>query len=131
LLNPEEDVATALRDFGERVLKTFHTPQKLAAWRMLIAAANDPNVGRLFYENGPARGMQYVERYFDAVMKAGNLRRADARVAAAHFRALVESEVDELGLFNVRPELNDEEIRAIVARAVDVFMRAYGPTPRA
>lgn len=129
LLNPEAGVATALQDFGERVLKTFHTPQKLVARRMVIAAANDSNVGRLFYENGPARGMQYVERYFDGVMKAGNLRQADPRVAAAHFRALVESEVAEPGLLNALPEMKDEEIRAIVARAVDVFMRAYGPTP--
>lgn len=128
LLNPEEaDVATALQDFGERVLKTFHTPQKLAARRMVIAAAADSNVGRLFYENGPARGMQYIERYFDDVMKAGHLRQADPRVAAIHFRALVESEVDEPGLLNARPELDDEQIRATVARAVDVFMRAYGP----
>lgn len=131
LLNPAEDVATALRDFGERVLKTFHTPQKLAARRMIIAAANDSNVGRLFFENGPARGMQYMERYFDSVMKAGHLRKADARVAAVHFRALVESEVDEPGLLNARSELSGEEIRAVVARAVDVFMRAYGPSQRA
>ncbi|PAU60580.1 TetR family transcriptional regulator [Pseudomonas sp. PIC25] len=127
LLNPEADVATVLQAFGERVLKTFHTLEKISAWRMVIAAANDPEVGRLFYENGPARGIQYVERYFDSVMKAGNLRKTIPRVAAAHFRALVESEVDEPGLFNARPELKDEEIREIVARAVDVFMRAYGP----
>lgn len=127
LLNPDADVATTLQEVGERLLKTFHTLEKLAAWRMVIAAANDPDVGRLFYENGPARGIQYVERYFDSVMKAGNLRKADPRVAASHFRALVESEVDEPGLFNARPELKDEEIRVIVARAVNVFMRAYGP----
>lgn len=127
LLNPEADVATVLQAFGERIIKTFHTPEKLAAWRMVVAAANDPEVGRLFYENGPARGLQYVERYFDGVMKAGNLRKADPRVVAAHFRALVEAEVDMPGLLNAMPELMDEEIHAIVTRAIEVFMRAYGP----
>lgn len=130
LLNPDADVATSLRDFGVGVLKTFHTPQKLASWRMVIAAAaHAPDVGRLFYENGPAQGMKLVERYFAGVMDAGKLRRADPRVMAAHFRGLLESEVDEPGLFNALPELTDEQIDAAVGRAVDVFMRAYGPSP--
>jgi hypothetical protein len=40
----------------------------------------------------------------------------------------VESEVEEAGILNARPPLSHEEIHAVVARAVDVFMRAYGPT---
>lgn len=128
LLDPDQEVATALKGFGERVLKTFHTPQKLAIRRMVIAAAaHNPEVGRLFYENGPAQGMKQVERYFVGVMKAGKLRQADPKAAAAHFRGLLESEVEEPGLFNARAELDDELIAAVVQRAVDVFMRAYGP----
>lgn len=128
LLQPGEDVAATLRNVGERVLKTFHTPQKFAVRRMMIAAANDSNAGKLFYENGPARGMQHLAHYFDAVMNAGYLRRADAKVAAAQFRALLEAEVEEMGLLNIRTTLTDEEIHAYADRAVDVFMRAYGPT---
>jgi AcrR family transcriptional regulator len=127
VLDQGEDVAATLQEFGEQLLETFHTPQRLIAWRMVIAAAADPAVGRMFYENGPARGLEHVQRYFERTMQAGQLRSADARVAAAQFRALVEAEVAELGLFNVRPTLGDEEMRTVVVRAVDVFMRAYGP----
>ncbi len=128
LLDPNEDVITTLTDFGERVLATFHTPQKVAAWRMMIpAAANHPEVGRLFYENGPCRGMKYLENYFAAVMKAGKLRNADPRVMTAHFIALTEAEVGEPGLFNARPELDAAQIKAVIERAIDVFIRAYGP----
>ncbi|MBL8483506.1 MAG: TetR/AcrR family transcriptional regulator C-terminal domain-containing protein, partial [Rhodocyclaceae bacterium] len=63
------------------------------------------------------------------VMQAGQLRPADPWVAACHFRALVESEVEEPGLFNARPELTDEQIAGVVTRAVDAFMRAYAPPP--
>lgn len=128
LLKPEENVAATLQEFGEQVLKTFHTPQRILARRMVIAAAGDSDVGRMFYENGPAKALKYVERYFESVMQAGHLRKTDAKVAAAHFRALVEAEVEEAGLLNARPKLSEEEIRTFVARAVDVFMRAYGPT---
>jgi len=127
VLDKGEDVAATLQAFGEQLLKTFHTPERLVAWRLVIAAAADSAVGRMFYENGPAKGLEHVQRYFERVMQAGHLRAADARVAAAQFRALVEAEVAELGLFNVRPTLSDEEIRAVVVRAVDVFMRAYAP----
>ncbi|UCV17834.1 hypothetical protein [Ferribacterium limneticum] len=37
-----------LTEFGKRVLKILHSPQKLAAQHMAIAAAHDPAVGRLF-----------------------------------------------------------------------------------
>lgn len=127
LLDAGRDVAATLQEFGEQILKTFHTPQRLVAWRQVVAAAADPAVGRMFYENGPAKGLEHVQRYFEREMQAGHLRVADARVAAAQFRALVEAEVDQAGLFNVRPALGDEEIRTLVERAVDVFMRAYGP----
>lgn len=127
LLDRGEDVAATLQEFGEQILKTFHTPQRLVAWRLVVAAATDPAVGRMFYENGPAKGLEHMQRYVERVMQAGQLRSADARVAAAQFRALVEAEVQQAGLFNVRPALRDDEIHALVERAVDVFMRAYGP----
>ncbi len=128
LLDPDEDVKATLQSFGERVTKSFHTPQKLAIKRMIIAAAaTNPELGRQFYENGPARGMKFVQRYFESVMTAGKLRQADPKVAAAHFRGLLESELLEPGLFNVQLQRSDEQIVAVVERAVDAFMRAYGP----
>ncbi|MBX3667141.1 MAG: TetR/AcrR family transcriptional regulator [Rhodocyclaceae bacterium] len=127
LLNPEQDVTSTLKVFAERGLKTFQSLRRIATRRILIAAASNAEVGTQFYEHGPRRGMQMLARYFEGVMNAGQLRRADPWVAACHFRALVESEVDEPGLFNARPDLTDEQIHATVARAVDIFMRAYGP----
>ena len=130
LLKPDEDVTVTLQGFGERVFKTFYSPQKLAARRMVIAAANHSQIGRLFYENGPAQGMKYLEAYFAGVMHAGKLRPADPRVVAAHFRGLLEGEIYEPALLNALPELSDDELAAIVRRAVDVFMLAYGAHAR-
>lgn len=126
LLDVEEDVAVTLQEFGEQALKIFHAPQRILARRMVIAAAADSDVGRVFFENGPAKGLEHMARYFGRVMEAGLLRKADAKVAAAQFRALIEAEVEEAGLLNARPPLKDDEIQGYVARAVDVFMRAYG-----
>lgn len=126
LLDPTEDVASVLKRVGKFVLRNFHTPQKLATRRMVIGASINPAIGKLFYENGPKKGMKFLERYFESVMNNGKLRTADAHVVACHFRGLLDSEALEAGLFNVVTELSDKRIAGIVDRAVDVFIRAYG-----
>lgn len=126
LLEPSDDLPATLQRFGEGVMHNFLTLEGLAARRMLIAAtANQPGAGRLFYENGPAKGMQFTAQFFAQAMNAGQIAHADPNVVAAHFRGLLESEVGESGLFNARPELTPQEIQAAVARAVGVFIKAY------
>lgn len=128
LLQPSDDLPATLQRFGEGMMSTLLTLDALAARRMLIAAAaNQPEAGRRFYQNGPGKGMQLTARFFEEAMNAGQLRRVDPKVAAAHFRGLLESEVCDQGLFNARPELSQTEITAVVERAVGAFMAAYGP----
>jgi len=125
-LDPSRDVSESLKEFGHRILTNFHTPQRMAVRRMVIAAAVDPAVGRLFYAQGPLKGLQYLERYFAASIAAGRLRDADPRVVACHFQGLLTAEVNEVGLLNVRTTLSQQEVQTIVDRAVDAFVRAYG-----
>lgn len=127
VLDPAADIAETLQSFGELVLGTFYSLKMLSTRRMIIAAANRSDIGKLYYEQGPAKAFKIVQAYFAAAMDAGSIRRADPRVVEAHWRGLVSSEVLDSGLFNARPDLEHAEIRAIVSRAVEVFMRAYGP----
>lgn len=131
LLDPGKDVATTLSSFGQHVLKAFHTPQALGVNRMVIAASVNPEIGRIFYEQGPARALSYLEQYFSRVIADGHLRSADPHVVACHFFGLLESEVHQAGLFNVVTQLSDKEVKGTVARAMDVFLRAYGRVPGA
>lgn len=127
VLDPAADnIAETLQLFGERALSTFHSPDMLSTKRMVIAAANRSDIGKLFYERGPAKAFKIAADFFAAAMEAGRIRRADPRVVEAHWRGLLTSEVQDAGLLNARPELRPDEIKAIVARAVEVFLRAYG-----
>lgn len=125
LLDPARDIELTLKEFGRHALKHFHTPQRFAATRMLIAAAADPKIGQMFYEQGSVRAMKLTERYFTSLIETGQLRKADPVVVARHFRGLLESEVHEAGLFNVRTTLEEAYIAEVVDRAVDIFLRAY------
>lgn len=138
LLDPSRDVESLLREFGRQALKGAHTPQRfaatrmlVAATRMLVAAAADPEVGRLFYEQGSARAMKFLENYFASLIATGQIRQANPAVVASHFRALLDSEVFELGLLNVKTTLDDAFIAEVVDRAVDVFLWAYRSHPTA
>jgi AcrR family transcriptional regulator len=125
LLDPTRGVEETLKEFGRHALRCFHTPQRFAATRMLIAAAANPELGRMFYEQGSVRAMKLTEKYFTSVIEMGQLRKSDPVVMARHFRGLLESEVHEAGLFNVKATLSEEHITEVVDRAVDVFLRAY------
>lgn len=132
LLDPDAEVGATLRRFGAGVIRTYYSPQKLSTWRMIIAAsARYPQMGRLYYTNGPAQGVQLLEQhYFRRIIAGGKLCASDPRVACAHFLGLLKSEVDEPALFGTLPELTDEELARIVERAVDTFLRAYAPAPK-
>ncbi len=131
MLDPGEPVDIALTKFGRYILKDFHTPASLGVQRMVIAAAVNPAIGKIYYERGPARATQYLGNYFAALIQAGKVRDTDPHVMACHFYGLLESEVHQAGLFNVLTTLDDERIEATVARALDVFLRAYGCTSKA
>ena len=127
LLQPSDDLMATLRNVGARGLEMLYSPEKQAARRMMITASADEAFGREFYERGTEQGMKLLENFFAEVIAAGQLRPSDARVAAAHFRALIEAEVIEPWLCNVLPPLTAAQIEGCVDRAVTVFMAAYGP----
>jgi AcrR family transcriptional regulator len=124
-LDPAADVATTLKLVSTQLVQIFYTPERYATTRMIIAASTNAEVGRMFYEQGYRVGIKFFEDYFARLIQAGRLREADPRIVACHFRALVESEVNNEGLFNILPPLTDAQITGFVDRAIDVFMRAY------
>ncbi|MVT05948.1 hypothetical protein CD006_25670 [Enterobacter sp. 10-1] len=121
----EEDCQYALIKFGQYILTSFHTPQSLAVRRMMIAASTNPDLGRLFYQQGSARVVYHLEKYFKPFIEKGYFYNADPHVVACHYFGLLESEINEAGLYNVIVQLSERQISNIVSRAVEVFMRAY------
>ncbi|MFM9500483.1 TetR/AcrR family transcriptional regulator C-terminal domain-containing protein, partial [Streptomyces galilaeus] len=67
-----------------------------------------------------------VAAFLTAAIQDGRLRRADPTIAALHYFALLGAELYEPVALGVREQASDSEISAIVDRAVDVFLTAYG-----
>ena len=117
-----------LTRFGERMLDVLtHDESALAVYRMVVAEAGRSNVGQLFYDAGPAEAMEAIARVMAAAMDRGELRRSDPKVAAAQFTALVTAETDMRLFQKDPPPLTLEQIRQMVSRALEMFLRGAAP----
>ncbi len=116
--------------FGERMMVVLtNDASALAVYRMVVAEAGHSVVGQLFDESGPAQLGEALAALFGRAIERGELRRADPKVLAAHFSALVTAETSNR-LYQMDPQpMALDAIRQMVRRAVDMFL--LGAAPRA
>jgi AcrR family transcriptional regulator len=122
------DPQAALRNFGTSVLNFICSAEQVEVRRLMIAEASRSGTGKLFFDKLTALRAQ-IASFLDACMESGLLRLDDPDLAADHLGALLEAEVLEPLLLNVREAAPDEGETALAARrAVAAFLRAYAPT---
>lgn len=116
--------------FGEQMMVVLtHDASALAVYRMVVAEAGHSVVGQLFDESGPAQLGEALAALFERAIERGEVRRADPKVLAAHFSALVTSETSNR-LYQMDPApIALKDIRRMVRRAVEMFL--LGAAPRA
>lgn len=124
-----DDIGEALRTFGERFLGALYAPEVQAMRHLAIASSGKTELGRLIYEHGVLRSQTLVAEALSAAMGRGKLRRADPAVVTRQLYALLEAELIDRFLFQLPGAVGPDEIRGVTARAVAVFMAAYGPEP--
>lgn len=125
-----EDIAASLRHFGESLLGFLYSPGIRTQRHLAIAESGRTELGRLAYERGVLRSQNLMSDFLRAAMASGKLRQADPDVMTRQLYALLEAELIDRFLFQLLGEVGTEEIRALTARAVEVFMAAYGPPAR-
>lgn len=122
-----QDMTEALEKFGRGLLTLLYSPQVQAVRRLIVAEAGRSDLGRQCYALGPARNEAAMAVFLQHAMDNGQLRQADARIAALHLRGLLEAEWLDRFMFQTLQPITDDEIHATVQRAVAAFMAAYGP----
>ena len=126
-LDPNDrDVEAALRRLGVAFVKFLCRPEKASAIRTVIAIADRmPDLGRKFYERGPARGIAQLADYLTAQVGAGVLAIEDCEIAAAQFIETCHAMLFKPVLFNFAAAPSPEQIERVVRIAVKVFLAAY------
>jgi AcrR family transcriptional regulator len=122
----DRDVGAVLTRLGVAYVRFLCRPEKASAIRTVIAIADRmPEVGRKFYEHGPARGMARLTEYLNTQIEAGVLIIDDVEVAAAQLMEAYQAMLFKPMVFNFAPAPTQQQIERVVRRAVATFLAAY------
>lgn len=126
-LDPNDhDVGATLTRLGVAYVKFLCRPEKASAIRTVIAIADRmPEVGRRFYESGPATGIARLADYLATQVEAGVLAIEDCKIAAAQFMESTHAMLFKPIVFNFAPAPTQEQVERSVGIAVKVFLAAY------
>src|SRR3984893_14164413 len=126
-LDPNDhDVEAVLTRLGFAYIRFLCRPEKASAIRTVIAIAERmPELGRKFYESGPAKGIAKLAAYIAAQVEVGVLAVEDCEVAAAQLMEAYQAMLFKSMVFNFVREPSPQQIERVVPIAVKVFLAAY------
>jgi AcrR family transcriptional regulator len=126
-LDPNDHAVEAvLTRLGNAYVRFLCRPQKASAIRTVIAIADRmPDLGRKFYESGPARGIGQLASYIAAQVEAGVLVVEDCEIAAAQLMEACQAMMFKSMVFNFAREPSPQQIERVVRIAVATFLAAY------
>ncbi len=119
-----------LRKLGLNLLDFLTLANSLSFCRIMVAeAVRAPELGRIFYAQGPAHVHRELARYLGRVARRGELRCPEPELAAKLFLGAIVANYQILGL--IAPDFEPftgKKMRAHVEEAVALFLARYGPS---
>ena len=122
----DHDVEAQFLRLGRDFVRFLCTPTRVSPLRTVISIADRmPELGKRFYETGPAYGIARVARYLEDQVAAGVLAIEDCELAAAQFLDSCQSTTFKPLMFNAAGPPSEKRIDYVVRRAVKTFLAAY------
>lgn len=126
-INFDRPVAEVLPDIADRMIAFITSEFGQRVFRMCVAESERfPELGREFYETGPARVRRHLENYFFAAVEQGELRITDFALAADQFHELCKADIFHKLVFNLQREFSPAERARVINGAVATFLARYG-----
>jgi AcrR family transcriptional regulator len=96
-------------------------------FRICVAEADRfPELGRQFYNSGPAVMRREMAAYFEQAEARGELRIDDRILAVDQFAEMCKADIWPRLIFGVTKSVTAAEIERVVEGAVETFMARYG-----
>src|SRR5437773_1384780 len=113
--DPERDIPTTLRDFGDAYIAMICRPGGGSAIRTVMAIAERmPDVGRRYYERVLEKTINRLAVYLDAHVKLGELAIEDCQLAAWQFMQMCQASLFLPFIFQAAPPPPAERITHVV-----------------
>ena len=125
--DPERDVPTTLRDFGQNYINLICRPGGGSAIRTVMAIAERmPDVGRRYYENVLEKTINSLARYLETHVAANDVAIEDCQLAASQFMMMCQASLFLPFIFQAAPPPSPERIAEVVESATQMFLAKYG-----
>jgi AcrR family transcriptional regulator len=124
--DPERDIATTLREFGQAYIELLCRPGGGSAIRTVMAIAERmPDVGRRFYEQVLEKTINRLAAYLEARVAAQDLAIDDCQLAASQFMMMCQASLFLPFVFQAAPPPSAERMAQVVESARRMFLAAY------
>lgn len=122
-----EDVETLFRGIALDFVALLLSPFAQNIFRIAIAEASRfPELGRAFYNSGPAVGRKRLMDVMARAVANGELAIADIELAADQFIELCKADLFYQQLLGIKTNPTEAEIQRIADGAVATFLKAFG-----
>lgn len=116
-----------LEQAGQHFLRFITSKFGLQIFRICVAESDRfPELGRQFFNSGPAVMQAEMSAYFEQAEGRGELAVEDHGLAAFQFGELCKADLWMRLICGVTKAASDEDIDKVVMGAVDTFMARYG-----
>ncbi|MGR3512488.1 MAG: TetR/AcrR family transcriptional regulator [Paracoccaceae bacterium] len=122
-----QDARRALTEAAKRMTRFFMSDVGLQVHRIIVGESQRfPELGREFYECGPARVHGSLRQFLQRAVEDGQLVIDDIDLAADQFPELCKAGLHLKMLLGLRERPTEEEIDRVIDGAVDMFFARYG-----
>jgi AcrR family transcriptional regulator len=122
-----DDIAHSLHLLAERALTLMLSKEGIGMYRLVVSIAPKfPELAETFFAAGAERAISYMRAFLVRADAAGQLQVPDPQFAAEQFFALCQTKVCLRRRLNMAED-PPEVLERVVAGAVEMFLRSYGP----
>ena len=125
---PGSPLDETLTRFADSFVDLLLSPTNVAMYRIVSAEADRfPELGYIFYAQGPARVIASLGGFLQKAMARGELAKAPPALASAQFIGLVRADLQTRAMLGVDKNPTPRVRRAVIRSGVKAFLRAYAP----
>lgn len=130
-LGAAPDPQTALTHMGLDFLDKVFEPDSLNIYRTAIMQSQTfPELGKLFYANGPERLIGILSQYFSGLHEKGTLDIGQPTLAASTFLNMLAGNLRMRCLLGLAGSVSAKEKQAVIEYAVALFLKGHQPKRR-
>ena len=130
ILDPEAGLDEVLLSACISLVEKVTSGEAIALQRLVVSEGGRfPELSRIFFELAPRNTRALLAEFLEGAMQRGALRTADPLDAARALTALCMAGLHHQLLMGQIDHAEPEDIERDAAFAVDLFLRAYAPTP--